>query len=1216
MNTGEADKLSCSPAQYETKFRHWGLAKNLGKREWQKLFWQQEEIQQQGREARIVISGSVVGEPSRKRARRWIEPEQHIGKWSEIKLARVVPLILCLGYTIPPERQAHVEVRDGTGPWLRYTESESAAEYTEFTQNPAHQNIGAQSDEDAIVSASVQATSGQISHETGEQQSMVPMELAPPPAASPSYLDLLREYDGSSFHNDGFQAPQQILQNQFPFPWEHQNVNDTETGGELVPGSPSNEAAIDNMLNASLFHPEIMSLGGGFEDVSLEQGHLEATDISAHESPSSSQELQKRPKGLAEALLQRARQTLADNATPFQGTDLPDVDDVMDNLESLLPESIYLEATTPDSQIIERNASFGPGFKALLYSITNGFAGLRNIPRSSILKLIRDDPQIQSHLIKLLNMSSYSLAKSLADNLFRAAVESCDPQAVAMIMNITRNSPEIAIDPNNIACELGGRDYTPVELAAKFRNIEIVQALLTAKADPNKTYSEKEMDERGALELAIRKWGKLERVDLKLVKLLLDCGAEVRVSLAEAVVRWGYGDTELLQVLMNEISDSKHSAIFNSRVILGDAIEYLENEAATHVIQRFFEACKSTNCGKCASNHPKLLQNMLVSAAKRGNLDLVKFLTPHTVERQLALAAAVRNGKSQLINFLLDKGATVDGPGGHLDSLVSDKYGPNFSPITTPLAEAIRAQDHSQVQEFEQRGALDCVTQRDHFLAAVFAAAEIGDVAYLQRVLGLVPAYRHQHLTPALNMAIRNDQTEAAMILLDAGADVNYKSGSPAPGPPLLEALRRRNKRVVDAILESDLDPNGHLQYRGLDTPYLEPAGIWGDLEIIEDLALMGADLDAGRQTTALTAAVMNRNKPLVDHLLRLGATANAQADSGLSPLEAAVKNDDHDMMVFLMSQGASVTNSKAFVYAAKHNLAAYNMFLSAFEKLPPMERKGFGGDLPIYFIAQNDLEAVDALIKAKVDINRVCWRSKNGMSLSPLGFAIKYKKGTNHVLVRKLLQASGDPNSIAAKSNVRTHNDCIRRLETPLLLAIQTRNEEMVKILVNAGALVNRPARRGIKRTPLQEACKINSFKIAKFLLLNGASVNDPAAERGGHTALQLAAINGSIKIATMLLDNGADPHGASAKVRGRTAFEGAAENGCLNVLRVLYIAAFPVTFDQEELQRARHYAVGRGHRSCVDYIDSLPDASSSGLAPLIDTELLLGERAITVSH
>jgi hypothetical protein len=80
MNACEANLFLRSPAQYEAKFRQWKWNKNLSKREWEQLFWEQEEVQKRGKEARIMFSGSVVTEQSRKRARRWAEPKQDNGK--------------------------------------------------------------------------------------------------------------------------------------------------------------------------------------------------------------------------------------------------------------------------------------------------------------------------------------------------------------------------------------------------------------------------------------------------------------------------------------------------------------------------------------------------------------------------------------------------------------------------------------------------------------------------------------------------------------------------------------------------------------------------------------------------------------------------------------------------------------------------------------------------------------------------------------------------------------------------------------------------------------------------------------------------------------------------------------------------------------------------------------------------------------------------------
>ncbi|KAI2470719.1 ankyrin repeat-containing domain protein [Annulohypoxylon bovei var. microspora] len=1181
-------EFSASAAQYETKFREWGLTKNLKKREWEQLISQYDELREQEIEARIMIWGSVVGERKLKRARRLYASQPHNGIFE--------------GNAIPPTRQAFVELRDNTGSWSRYSGSGSAARSIALTQSLDHQNIDAQ--DDSIASSLDESRPIQISSETGEQQRNSPTALVPwQGAGSPTLSHEVQTYPGfSSPMSDSFlQLSRQIVQNQDHSQWNGQYFNN------------------DDFPNSWYFQPEASFLDAGIQDASLDQRNLEFVEISAHGSSSLGLGLGTRPKVFATVLLQHAKQLLQNNVAIFEDTGLPDVEDIVDSLESLLPGRIDLETMSSESGTIERNANFGLGFKVLLYSIINGFAGLRNIPRGAILKLIRENHEMQTHLFKFLNSSPSSVAKPLADNLFRAAVESCDRQAVTTIMSITGRNPDTVIDPNEIACEFHGRQYTPVELAAKFRNFEIVQVLLAAKADPNKTYGENDESECGALELAVRKWGDYEPVDLKLVELLLDWGAEISIDLVEATVRWGHRDKELLQELLSRIAPSCHDGYLKHKYLLQDITKYLENSVTTAIIKRFFADCEETNCNKCASNYPIPLKDILTQAASRGNLDLVNFLLQYTKATQLALAAAVRSGNSQLIDILLDKGASVTGQGGFLHRVDTGTDDPIVDRPTTPLAEAIRAQDQSRIQDFEDRGAFACMTQIDHFDAAAYAAVESGDITRLKRILELAPAYCQGRLTTALNMAIYNDHTDVALALLEAGADVNNDAAY--QGYPLSSALKLQNKRVVDVILECDLIAN---QYS-----YLEHAGLWGNVEIIEDLILMGADINAGREMTALGAAVKSRNEPLVHRLLELGAIANAPAENGSSPLEAAVKNGDHNMITFLISQGACVADTRALEYAMEHDLSIYNILLSAFKKAHPLGRKMFGGTLLIKFIEKNDIQAVDTLLEAKVDINSICWTTNKTPALSihfiqrysylsPLGFAIQYKKGTCYNLVCKLLQAGGNTKSIAAELVIRTYDKSIGYQQTPLLLAVQTRKKGMVEILVNQGADVNRPARRGIKRTPLQQACESCSFDIVEFLLLKEANVNDPAAEMGGYTALQLAAISGSIKIAQLLLDNGADPHGAPSKAGrrtafegadphgapskagGRTAFEGAAENGCLNMLALLYKAASPVGFDQKEMQRARNYAEIKGHRGCVDYIDSLLEATSNTVSLL----------------
>ena len=61
---------------------------------------------------------------------------------------------------------------------------------------------------------------------------------------------------------------------------------------------------------------------------------------------------------------------------------------------------------------------------------------------------------------------------------------------------------------------------------------------------------------------------------------------------------------------------------------------------------------------------------------------------------------------------------------------------------------------------------------------------------------------------------------------------------------------------------------------------------------------------------------------------------------------------------------------------------------------------------------------------------------------------------------------------------------------------------------------------------TPLTAAAASGRLEIVKVLIAAGAKINKP--DRGGNTALSWAAFHGHIEILQFLLDNGADPNAA----------------------------------------------------------------------------------------
>lgn len=896
------------------------------------------------------------------------------------------------------------------------------------------------------------------------------------------------------------------------------------------------------------------------------------------------------PKALLTLLLQQATRSLPATPMTGDGGGLPHPDAVLDTLLSLLPGNLSCESFAYGDKIATKNSDgsvFHEAFyRALFYSIANGFAGLRNIPPGDILQMLRQDG-MSSRLTEWIKSNPGIQAKCLADNLFRAAVEACDEVAVELVFQATVNTPS-AINPNEIVCKLAGLRYTPIELAAKFRHLGIVNILLGAKVDVNKTYRTVNSDFRdeGALDLAVRKYGNFEPVDVNLVRNLLQHGAKVRADLIDASIRWGQVD--VIDELVSHFPTTSHCEYFERRrgsEWLTEIAKHLKNEHATRLIKRIFDHCSNGTCN-CPADHQKSLEETLRQATRRGNTELVKFLLPHT-KRPVGLAGAVRSGSRELIDLLFSRGATV---GEEASSLVALTVGgTTFKNLTTPLAEAIRSQDKNLVKEFESLGAISNMDET-HFQAAITSAVEINDCNYLRRLFKRAPAcsnWPSRAYLPLL-MAIHNDNIEAFFLLLDNGADVNHMGNGPSDNYSqcLVEALRRQNREFVDAILEADFAFEGQNEAMHL-------AALWNDMSVIEQMVAVGANVD-----DFISGAVKARNRALVDFLVKLGAPPRVRFKSGETHLQKAAANHGGQMISLLVSYGADPADEGAFLSAIDKDQNVFHKILEAFYERYPNGKPGFGGSVLIKAIEKNDTTLLNSLLEKGFDAKSFSQRdvSKEVCDMTALGFAIMHKKSAEDSIsvVQRLIHYS-DINGIVSRNRYWKG----RRIQgkTALILAVETRSEDMVKLFLNKGANIHQPARSGLKRTPLQRACEIGSFKMVKLLLDYGAKVNEKPAYRGGATALQLASKSGSIKIAELLLSQGAFVHESPGKGGGYTAFEAAAENGCLEMMKFLwnYKPGDADGFTSEKLERAKQFAISGNQRGCAEFIDTLLLPTSS---------------------
>lgn len=880
---------------------------------------------------------------------------------------------------------------------------------------------------------------------------------------------------------------------------------------------------------------------------------------------------------------------------------LPTARELLDNLQSLVSVDIAAEDSLKPLGFIGGYAPSTDGFVPLfLFSVVNNFAGTDRLAKGNIIQFINQDGLARSTILsQLQNGASTAFSIALAEKLLECAIEAGDAKTVHDLLALKIVKPDDIVYRNDRK-----RNTTAIEKAASLRHLDVTALLLRFGADVNKTYEDADDPlEKRALECAIRVWGEYRPIDLDLVDLLLRNGATVSNRLAAAAVRWG--DIGLIKRLISRLSPSQHEYFF--RNILPDVAKLLKNDDGYEVTRMVISACRDRHASRCLDSIPESLTVAMGQAARRKNKELLELLLPHGGQEglDLALTAAARSGCHSLVHQLIRHGACADGLTRRM------AFGDRFS--TTPLAEAIRANDAELVELFAARGAWDQIAQRPRLESALRAIAESGNSVYLFKVLQLVPNPRPHALTAPLSVAIRAGHEEIALGLIHAGAYVNrsYPLFEQGLDSPLMEALLAHSEAITWAILESDvvLDHPPATRQR----PIPEAAAKWGHLEIVKALSFMGANINRFQVECPLSVAIKSGNRSLIDLLFNLGANPNlppgSERSGGCSPLAAAALVRDVETANYLLDRGADPADEQAFLNAITQDRMLLNVILQQFRKQNPKGRKGFGCRVLHHALQTHDDELLERCLNAGFDANAFALDDLEAcekLKVTALGLAIKQHFGGRLDLISRILKAGGDPNVPSSRRSILRDyctgfGDPITVQQTALLDAIETKSLPLVQLLITNGANVRKEAKLSLKRTPLQKACEVASHTIVDLLLQHNADVNEDPAVRGGATALQMASKAGSLRIAERLLELGANINAPRVRLGGRSALEYAAEYGRLSMIPFLWNAP-GANFLCEQIENAITLAREKGHAACAVMLLSL----SSGSQGLVDASSL----------
>ena len=277
-----------------------------------------------------------------------------------------------------------------------------------------------------------------------------------------------------------------------------------------------------------------------------------------------------------------------------------------------------------------------------------------------------------------------------------------------------------------------------------------------------------------------------------------------------------------------------------------------------------------------------------------------------------------------------------------------------------------------------------------------------------------------------------------ACVLLSA-ASLGAAAGSDVR---LADAAMRADRETVRALLQQKIDVNA-AQPDG--TTALHWAVRRDDLATAQLLLRARAKVDAATRhgVTPLYLACVNGNAAMIGALLAAGADPNAANPGGETALMTAARTGRLDAVNLLLDKGAAVN--------AKESVREQTALMWA--------------------VLENHPDIVKALIKKGADINA---QTK-----------VVVPDGT-----------TGKPD--ATSGDIGAHGPGIYRSRavpspsgamTPLLFAARDGNLEVARLLVEAGADVNRAAANGTG--PMVAAITNNHIELATFLMAKGADVN-----------------------------------------------------------------------------------------------------------------------------
>ncbi|WP_244904573.1 ankyrin repeat domain-containing protein [Cellvibrio mixtus] len=320
-----------------------------------------------------------------------------------------------------------------------------------------------------------------------------------------------------------------------------------------------------------------------------------------------------------------------------------------------------------------------------------------------------------------------------------------------------------------------------------------------------------------------------------------------------------------------------------------------------------------------------------------------------------------------------------------------------------------------------------------------------------------------------LAWAVETQNPVLVSLLLGKGAKVNPASEQPPSFSPLVVACQRGDPTIVAALLDAGADVN-RTTSTGI-SPLALCAGN-STVAMVQRLLALGAKVDAADDTgqTPLMWAAAKGQGAAVKLLLDNGAELNRVTAKGFTPLFFALTSKTPDTALMLLDAGANAD------YVTPDGTSLVQMA-----------------------IYQQQFAVAERLIQRGADLTAY---DRNGNQL--LHAAVRHRQLP---LVQTLLAKGANPNALTGTSAVVwryevnfTSRPYVTYPQTPLLLAAELGDTDIMRALVAAGADVNFRAQDG---TSLVLAAVRSNASALSLALSLAPDVN--ITNNSGKTALHL---------------------------------------------------------------------------------------------------------------